>query len=190
MGQRMWCRRGCGRPAMVGGPCCQVGAGGQADMQAGRQVASGGSGGALPAAPAMLADWWLPPSLLALCAGYLGAGPHRGGGMHVGPGDPIFCPGRMGGGVGGPPGHGSLPPGARWDPVAPPGMPGFHPGGGSLTTQGGHARVWTAVQRCAVQTCCAAGMTFTCWFCLALPCCRRLPASAWGAAAAAAASAP
>lgn len=59
--------------------------------------------------------------------GYLGAGPHRGGGMHVGPGDPIFGPGRMGGGVGGPPGHGSLPPGARWDPVAPPGMPGFHP---------------------------------------------------------------
>jgi proteasome inhibitor subunit 1 (PI31) len=47
--------------------------------------------------------------------------------MHVGPGDPIFGPGRMGGGVGAPPGHGSLPPGARWDPIAPPGMQGFHP---------------------------------------------------------------
>ena len=64
----------------------------------------------------------------SVCAGYMGAGPHRGGGMHVGPGDPIFGPGRMGGGVGGPPGHGSLPPGARWDPVAPPGLPGFNPG--------------------------------------------------------------
>lgn len=52
--------------------------------------------------------------------------------MLVGPGDPIFGPGRMGGGVGGPPGHapgmGGLPPGARWDPIAPPGMRGFHPG--------------------------------------------------------------
>ncbi|KAI7835435.1 hypothetical protein COHA_010664 [Chlorella ohadii] len=64
--------------------------------------------------------------------GVMEPGPLRGGGgMHVGPGDPIFGPGRMGGGVGGPPGHapgmGGLPPGARWDPIAPPGMRGFHP---------------------------------------------------------------
>lgn len=58
-------------------------------------------------------------------AGLMEPGPHRGGGMHVGPGDPIFGPGRLGG----PPGHGSLPPGARWDPIAPPGQRGFHPGG-------------------------------------------------------------
>jgi proteasome inhibitor subunit 1 (PI31) len=64
--------------------------------------------------------------------GLMEPGPLRGGGgMHVGPGDPIFGSGRMGGGVGGPPGHGpgmpGLPPGARWDPIAPPGMRGFHP---------------------------------------------------------------
>ncbi|EFN53306.1 hypothetical protein CHLNCDRAFT_136975 [Chlorella variabilis] len=60
--------------------------------------------------------------------GLMEPGPLRGGGgMHVGPGDPIFGPGRLGGGVGRPPGHGSLPPGARWDPIAPPGMRGFGP---------------------------------------------------------------
>ena len=56
--------------------------------------------------------------------------------MHVGPGDPVFGPGRMGGGVGAPPGHG-LPPGARWDPIAPPGMRGFHPGAGARACGGG-----------------------------------------------------
>ena len=46
-------------------------------------------------------------------------------GMMVGPHHPIFGRGRMEP----PPGHeGHLPPGARWDPVAPPGMPGFFPG--------------------------------------------------------------
>lgn len=79
------------------------------------------------------ADDVVPPGVRA--PGY-GAGPafpgepgplHGGGGMHVGPGDPIFGPGRLGGSVGGPPGRGSLPPGARWDPIAPPGMRGFQP---------------------------------------------------------------
>jgi proteasome inhibitor subunit 1 (PI31) len=65
---------------------------------------------------------------------------HPGGGMLVGPGHPMFGPGRLGptggGGFGpgggfGEPGRGPpppcLPPGARWDPIAPPGQPGFHP---------------------------------------------------------------
>eukprot|EP00887_Chlorella_sp_A99_P006670 scaffold3.g6670.t1 len=54
-----------------------------------------------------------------------------GGGMHVGPGHPMFGPGRLGDGVGrgGPPAPGEgLPPGARWDPITPPGLPGFRPG--------------------------------------------------------------
>lgn len=62
--------------------------------------------------------------------GLLEPGPLQGGGgMHVGPGDPLFGPGRMGGGRGaGPgPGRGGLPAGARWDPIAPPGMRGFNP---------------------------------------------------------------
>jgi hypothetical protein len=66
----------------------------------------------------------------------------RGGGMHVGPGDPIFRgppagvfpggdPGGFPGGFPGGPGFdpagpgmpgGGLPPGARWDPINPPGM--------------------------------------------------------------------
>lgn len=69
--------------------------------------------------------------------GNLPSGPHRGGGMHVGPGDPIFGTGRYGrgvgvggreggGGVGGGGGE-VLPPGARWDPIAPEGLPGAHP---------------------------------------------------------------
>lgn len=46
-------------------------------------------------------------------------------GMMVGPHHPIFGRGRMEP----PPGHeGHLPPGAHWDPIAPPGMPGFFPG--------------------------------------------------------------
>jgi len=72
--------------------------------------------------------------------GYGGVGgvpagpPHRGGGMHVGPGHPVFGPGKLGGGVGMPPEFGgrgdhggSLPPGARWDPIGPPGTRGFRP---------------------------------------------------------------
>lgn len=66
----------------------------------------------------------------------------RGGGMHVGPGDPLFQgppaglfpgggPGSFPGGFPGGPGFGAeppfppgtLPPGAHWDPIAPPGMP-------------------------------------------------------------------
>jgi proteasome inhibitor subunit 1 (PI31) len=71
----------------------------------------------------------LPPSHQP---GNLPSGPHRGGGMHVGPGDPIFGAGRYGRGVGvgGREGGGGgevLPPGARWDPIAPEGLPGAHP---------------------------------------------------------------
>ena len=44
-----------------------------------------------------------------------------GGGMHVGPNDPLFA-GRFGGGRGRMGGGGGLPPGARWDPIGPPGM--------------------------------------------------------------------
>ena len=83
--------------------------------------------------PGLLACWRNVRCLPLPSTGVMEPGPLRGGGgMHVGPGDPIFGPGRMGGGVGGPPGHapgmGGLPPGARWDPIAPPGMRGFHPG--------------------------------------------------------------
>ncbi len=60
--------------------------------------------------------------------------PHMGGGMHVGPGHPVFGPGKLGGGVGMPPEFGGrsdhgvpLPPGARWDPIGPPGTRGFQP---------------------------------------------------------------
>jgi proteasome inhibitor subunit 1 (PI31) len=60
--------------------------------------------------------------------------PLSGGGMHVGPRDPMFIGGggiRGGGGVGiggggGPPAF-PLPPGARYDPINPPGLPGFRP---------------------------------------------------------------
>ena len=59
---------------------------------------------------------------------------HGGGGMQVGSHDPLFGPGRMGGGrgLGGAP----LPPGARWDPIAPPGMRGFNPGGCGVSLVG------------------------------------------------------
>ena len=54
-----------------------------------------------------------------------GAG--TGGGMHVGPNDPLFAgrhdPLRVPGGGG----RGGLPPGARYDPIAPEGLPGFNP---------------------------------------------------------------
>ena len=56
-----------------------------------------------------------------------GAGRGLGGpdGMMVGPHHPMFGRGRLEPG----PGHeGHLPPGGRWDPIAPPGMPGFFPG--------------------------------------------------------------
>jgi len=60
--------------------------------------------------------------------------PHTGGGMHVGPSHPVFGPGKLGGGVGMPPEFGSrgdhgvpFPPGARWDPIGPPGTRGFRP---------------------------------------------------------------
>lgn len=43
--------------------------------------------------------------------------PGMGGGMHMGPDDPIFA-GRMRG----QPSRGGLPPGARWDPINPPGL--------------------------------------------------------------------
>jgi hypothetical protein len=44
--------------------------------------------------------------------------------MHMGPSHPAF--GMPGGGMRGPPG---MPggPGMRWDPIAPQGLPGFHP---------------------------------------------------------------
>ena len=55
--------------------------------------------------------------------------PHMGGGMHVGPGHPMFAqPGRAGVRPGMYGDHGAPPPGtARYDPIAPPGMRGFRP---------------------------------------------------------------
>ncbi|GAB4821633.1 hypothetical protein N2152v2_008679, partial [Parachlorella kessleri] len=50
--------------------------------------------------------------------------------VSCGAGPPMFGPGRMGGGVGPDlPGGGrsSLPPGARYDPINPAGLPGFNP---------------------------------------------------------------
>ena len=71
----------------------------------------------------------LPPEFGAPSVrGYHPGGP--GGGMVVGPDDPLFGghPGLRppGAGPGGLPPPG-LPPGARWDPVRPPGLPGFAP---------------------------------------------------------------
>lgn len=55
--------------------------------------------------------------------------PHQGGGMHVGPHHPMFGPGKLEINPDeGSSGSGTLPPGARWDPIAPPGMEGFRPG--------------------------------------------------------------
>lgn len=55
-----------------------------------------------------------------------------GGSMLVGPNDPRWFGGGTGGGIGGRPGFigGGLPgvpPGARFDPIGPPGVPGFEP---------------------------------------------------------------
>lgn len=93
-----------------------------------------GPGPGFPAPPVpsnVGADDVVPPGFRPPGMGPTGGGDmpglHPGGGMVVGPGHPIFGPGRLGGPVGGPPGLGSLPLGARWDPIAPPGMRGFHP---------------------------------------------------------------
>lgn len=54
----------------------------------------------------------------------------RGGGMMVGPHHPIFGPSRIDDPGYDPSigeGRGGLPPGARWDPIGPPGTPGFRP---------------------------------------------------------------
>ncbi|KAK9840065.1 hypothetical protein WJX74_002789 [Apatococcus lobatus] len=56
--------------------------------------------------------------------GFGGMPGSRTGGMHMGPDDPLFA-GRRGMSMG--PGSSSLPPGSRYDPIGPPGMPGFHP---------------------------------------------------------------
>lgn len=65
--------------------------------------------------------------------GYEDVGPFQGqgrsghdGGMLVGPHHPIFGPGRLD--PTRPEQQGTLPPGARWDPIAPPGVRGFFPG--------------------------------------------------------------
>lgn len=62
-----------------------------------------------------------------------GAGQGLGpGGMMVGPHHPIFGRGRLEP----PEGHeGNLPPGARWDPIGPPGTQGFFPGDFQRRTQ-------------------------------------------------------
>mmetsp|Transcript_9894 Transcript_9894/g.25224 ORF Transcript_9894/g.25224 Transcript_9894/m.25224 type:complete len:237 (-) Transcript_9894:164-874(-) len=77
------------------------------------------------------ADDLVPPGIRPPGSIHPGLGPFggRGGGLrgsHVGPDDPIFS--GMGGRRDGrrPPGPG-LPPGARWDPINPQGIPGFHP---------------------------------------------------------------
>ena len=59
----------------------------------------------------------------------VGGGGGAGGGMLFGPDHPAFRGGLGGaGGLGGP----SRPPGVRWDPISPPGLPGFEPPGGGF----------------------------------------------------------
>ena len=82
-----------------------------------------------------------PPGMGGVGPGFpegIGGVPHTGGGMMVGPGHPMFGggSGRLGGGgvggVGMGGNHGTsstLPPGARWDPIGPPGTRGFRPDG-------------------------------------------------------------
>lgn len=78
--------------------------------------------------------------------------PRRGGGMHVGPGHPMFGPGRMGGGVGGPPGHGGLlPPGARYDPINPPGEAAMKAVKESSEVGGFALCLWTQARRRGVR---------------------------------------
>ncbi|KAK9866815.1 hypothetical protein WJX84_003941 [Apatococcus fuscideae] len=64
--------------------------------------------------------------------GFPGFPGSRSGGMHMGPDDPLFA-GRRGMGMG--PGSTTLPPAGRFDPIAPPGLPGSHP---DDFTPGGH----------------------------------------------------
>ncbi|DBB02949.1 TPA: hypothetical protein ACH3X1_013545 [Trebouxia sp. C0004] len=64
-----------------------------------------------------------PPGYGGLQESFPG-GMGRTGGMHMGPDDPLFA-GRSGMGRSGRPGLN--PPGARYDPIGPPGMPGFNP---------------------------------------------------------------
>ncbi|KAI4356534.1 hypothetical protein L6164_000551 [Bauhinia variegata] len=52
----------------------------------------------------------------------------RGGSMLVGPNDPRWFGGGVGGEPGFPGGQPGVPPGARFDPYGPPGVPGFEPG--------------------------------------------------------------
>lgn len=67
-----------------------------------------------------------------------GAGQGLGpGGMMVGPHHPIFGRGRLEP----PEGHeGNIPPGARWDPIGPPGTQGFFPGDFQRRNQSGVSR--------------------------------------------------
>ncbi|CAK7342754.1 unnamed protein product [Dovyalis caffra] len=59
-------------------------------------------------------------------AGMYPTGPRRGGGMLIGPDDPSWS-GLFGGDPGFPGGQPNIPPGARFDPFGPPGVPGFEP---------------------------------------------------------------
>ena len=82
-------------------------------------AAAGGAGGRRPPAlaPPLGGDDVVPPGFIPP-GGFPGV-PSMGGGMHMGPNDPMFAgrmrqqPGRGGLGV---------PPGVRWDPIRPPGM--------------------------------------------------------------------
>jgi len=69
-----------------------------------------------------------PPGMVV--GGTTGGPLHPGGGMLVGPDHPIFGPGRLQGPFSGDGRGSALPPGARWDPIGPPGTRGFLPEGG------------------------------------------------------------
>lgn len=58
---------------------------------------------------------------------YPSRGDLGGGSMLVGPNDPRFFGGGIGGQPGFPGGQPGVPPGARFDPYGPPGIPGFEP---------------------------------------------------------------
>lgn len=75
----------------------------------------------------------VPPGLRppGMVGGGMREGPlHPGGGMLVGPDHPIFGPGRLQGPSSRDDRGSALPPGARWDPIGPPGTRGFLPEGG------------------------------------------------------------